>query len=264
MFLKCLASARIVDDALSQAVSVSHANEKDLSGDTRLASDDAAALLATLHDDPAHFGQPTYALLSLLWHVGCRTGGVHALNLTDVDRNGTTIAVHHRPLTGTPLKHKRDDRDCAPFLGARQGRPSRRSRRDRTSRPSRGYTRAVRTVAQGVPAATPTETPRRSASRCACLTQCGRGASPNSWSRACRSRSSQRESTPRPRRSGGSTGEAGRVPRGVTPRRFTSAYRYVRRLSGSIAATRSEKRIRTRARGRSPALEGTDGHTQSQ
>lgn len=152
VFLKYLASAGIVDDALPRAVSVPRVEEEDLSDDTRLASDDAAALLAALRDDPAHFGQPTHALLELLWHVGCRMGGVRALDLEDVDLEDATIAFHHRPSTGTPLKNKRDgervvaigepvvdslrtyrarerfdkrdDHGRAPFFCARQGRPS--------------------------------------------------------------------------------------------------------------------------------------------
>jgi site-specific recombinase XerD len=152
VFFRYLADAGIVDDSLPRAVSVPTVEAEDLSDDTRLAADDAEALLATLREDPAHFGQPTHATLEVLWHVGCRMGALRALDLEDVDLEDGTIAFKHRPSTGTPLKNKRDgervvgigepvvqtlrtyrarerfdnrdDHGRAPFFSGRQGRPS--------------------------------------------------------------------------------------------------------------------------------------------
>ncbi|MFC4407975.1 tyrosine-type recombinase/integrase [Haloarchaeobius iranensis] len=59
------------------------------------------------------YASSNHIILLLLWRTGCRTGGLRALDLQDVDLEGDHPAVSgpavrfvHRPETDTPLKNK--------------------------------------------------------------------------------------------------------------------------------------------------------------
>ncbi len=59
------------------------------------------------------YASRNHIIVLLLWRTGCRTGGLRALDLRDVDLEGEHPAVNgpaihfvHRPSTGTPLKNK--------------------------------------------------------------------------------------------------------------------------------------------------------------
>lgn len=41
-----------------------------------------------------------------MWHTGIRTGTVHALDVTDFDRERERLRIQHRPETDTPRKNK--------------------------------------------------------------------------------------------------------------------------------------------------------------
>ncbi|MFC7115827.1 site-specific integrase [Natronoarchaeum sp. GCM10025703] len=119
------------------------------------------------------YASKKHVIMLVLWHTGCRTGGLRGLDLGDLDLDGSRPgasgpAVHfvHRPETGTPLKNKEkgerwnaisayvattlqdfidsprkdvvDDEGRQPLLTTRHGRMSPSSIRDagyRTSQP---------------------------------------------------------------------------------------------------------------------------------
>jgi site-specific recombinase XerD len=152
VFLKHIARVDYVDDAVPEAVEVPNLDREEESSDTRLAPDDATALLDYFRDSRARFGTPHHALLELLWHTGCRMGGARALDMEDFHPDEQFVEFRHRPDTGTPLKNKydgerlvglsepvvealeayiireradkRDEHGREPLLCARQGRPS--------------------------------------------------------------------------------------------------------------------------------------------
>lgn len=95
-----------VDDDLHETVHVPKAPPSEQSRDERLAVDDAIALLSHFRDHDERYGTKWHALLEVLWHTGCRLGGLRALDLTDYDREFRVLEFRHRPNQATPLKNK--------------------------------------------------------------------------------------------------------------------------------------------------------------
>lgn len=55
-----------------------------------------------------------HVVFAMLWHTGCRTGGLRALDLDDVHPDEQFVEFRHRPAEGTPLKNEFDgERDVA-------------------------------------------------------------------------------------------------------------------------------------------------------
>lgn len=53
-----------------------------------------------------------HVTFEILWFVGCRMGGLRALDLGDVDREANVLEFRHRPESDTPLKKaKKGERD---------------------------------------------------------------------------------------------------------------------------------------------------------
>lgn len=140
-----------VDDGLADAVdppNLSHGQESD---DTKLATDDALALLQWYRDSTANYGTVEHACLELLWHVGFRLSALRALDLQDYHPDERYLEIRHRP-PETPLKNKeaseravaltetvadvldyyvqrerwdkRDEQGRQPLVSCRQGRPT--------------------------------------------------------------------------------------------------------------------------------------------
>jgi len=150
--LKYLARINVIDDAVVEAVDVPTLTTDEAVDDTRLAPEDATALLQQYRDSRARQGRPTHVTLEILWHVGCRMGALRALDLGDVDLDDGTLQFRDRRQTGTPLKpaHNpermvglpdaavqalrtyvarerpdvRDEHGRAPLVATRQGRAS--------------------------------------------------------------------------------------------------------------------------------------------
>lgn len=48
----------------------------------------------------------SHVTVAILWHTMMRMGGAHALDVEDYDPEGQSLAIRHRPDTGTPLKNQ--------------------------------------------------------------------------------------------------------------------------------------------------------------
>jgi site-specific recombinase XerD len=76
---------------------------------TRVDRERAEAILEYL--DTYHYASRKHALFALLWHTGCRIGGVRVLDLRDLvldDPERAHVKFRHRPDSGTPLKNGDD------------------------------------------------------------------------------------------------------------------------------------------------------------
>lgn len=96
-----------VEKGLAETVRIPNLDAEDRSSDTKLATDDALALLQHHRQVDALYATRQHVLLELLWLTGARQGGLRALDLRDVylDEN-PYVDFRHRPTTGSPLKNK--------------------------------------------------------------------------------------------------------------------------------------------------------------
>lgn len=114
-WLEWCAGRGLVDDDIVDAVDPPSVPKQQKSSDIKLSDDDALPQLAyyRAHDD--YYASRRHIVLELLWHIGCRMGGLRALDLQDYDHiegpDGEKlhyVYFRHRPESGTPLKNKHD------------------------------------------------------------------------------------------------------------------------------------------------------------
>jgi len=151
MFLEFLEDIDAVDDGLSDAVRIPDLDPSERSSDTKLATDDALALL-NYYRNSDQYGSRGHAFLELAWITGARQSGLRALDIRDVHLDEEPwVDFRHRPDTDTGLKNKlagerpvalpeevadvlrtylqvyrhdvHDDHGRQPFLASRSGRP---------------------------------------------------------------------------------------------------------------------------------------------
>ena len=72
--------------------------------DAQLAPEDARTLLSFYRGSAEWRGTRRHAVFELIWHVGCRTKGVIALDLDDYEPESGDLKFRNRPETGTRLK----------------------------------------------------------------------------------------------------------------------------------------------------------------
>ena len=150
-FCQFLEQLGAVDDGLAEKVPIPSIDYEEQSSDSRLATDDALALIDYHRQSEDAYGTRAHVLLELAWFIGARQGGLRALDLRDVYMDENCVEFHHRPDTETPLKNKsrgertagvpeetmnaisryvsryrydvRDDHGRQPLLASRYGRP---------------------------------------------------------------------------------------------------------------------------------------------
>ncbi|GAA0305564.1 tyrosine-type recombinase/integrase [Halarchaeum salinum] len=82
------------------------------SNDEKIEPEQAQAILDWLAK--FHYASRDHVMFALLWHTGCRTGGLRALDLDDVHADEQFVEFRHRPAEETPLKNEFDgERDVA-------------------------------------------------------------------------------------------------------------------------------------------------------
>lgn len=112
VFLKFLESINGVDQGLHDKLLVPTIEAEEAVSNSILDADQADQILAYL--DKYEYASKRHALITVLWHTGCRIGAAHALDVSDFDAEEQAIAVRHRPDNGTPLKNKQSgERICA-------------------------------------------------------------------------------------------------------------------------------------------------------
>lgn len=74
--------------------------------DTHLSEDRAKEVLEEL--ETFEYASRKHVCYLLVWHIGCRLGGVRAISLRDFHPENQTIEFHHRPAISCGLKNKSD------------------------------------------------------------------------------------------------------------------------------------------------------------
>lgn len=103
VFLKWCASIEAVDPELYDKVMVPRVSAEEEHREETLDADTAAAILDYL--SRFHYASVEHAVFAVLWETGVRLGGAHSLDVGDVDFDGLSIQLVHRPEQGTALKN---------------------------------------------------------------------------------------------------------------------------------------------------------------
>lgn len=112
VFVRFLESIDGVEQGLHEKMLVPTVKQGEGTRDRMLEQDKAEAILGYL--DKYEYASKRHALLTVLWHTGCRMGAAHSLDVSDFDAEAQALALRHRPETGTRLKNKRSgERICA-------------------------------------------------------------------------------------------------------------------------------------------------------
>jgi site-specific recombinase XerD len=93
----------VVTEGVADAVDRPDVDKHQKSRDTKLAAEDALPLIEWYRHGPERATR-SHALLEVFWHVGCRVGGMHSLDIRDFDAEARHLQFVHRPETGTTLK----------------------------------------------------------------------------------------------------------------------------------------------------------------
>jgi site-specific recombinase XerD len=111
-WLEWCAVRGLVDEDVVEAVDPPTVPTQQKSSDIKLDGDDAIPLLAFYRSDEEYRATRRHVVLELLWNIGCRMGGLRALDLRDFGTDDVTgsryLYFRHRPESGTPLKNKTD------------------------------------------------------------------------------------------------------------------------------------------------------------
>ena len=107
MFVRYLEQIEGVESGLAESVRVPDIDDEDRTDNTQLVDDAALALLNHYRSDDDLYGTRAHVFLELTWTIGCRKGGLRALDVRDVHPDDDYIEFVHRP-PGTPLKRKSD------------------------------------------------------------------------------------------------------------------------------------------------------------
>ncbi|WP_338739889.1 tyrosine-type recombinase/integrase [Haloplanus salilacus] len=107
LFLRYCERVSLVGGGLSETVEPPTVPDGEETNDEFLAPNDARDLLATYRNGRDRYTRE-HAVLEVAWWIGCRKGGLAALDLDDYDANEGYVRFRHRPETGTPLKNGPD------------------------------------------------------------------------------------------------------------------------------------------------------------
>lgn len=103
--LKFCVDVGVVEETLPDRIPTINLSKSDERSDTRLDAERAKELLTFYRDSTQWYGTALHATLELLWHTGCRVGGMRALDVADFDPEQATLFFRHRPETDTRLKN---------------------------------------------------------------------------------------------------------------------------------------------------------------
>ena len=103
--LKYCVDIDVVDADLPNRIPTINLSKDDERSDLRLETDRAKRLLEFYRDSVEWYGSAHHVTLEVLWHTGCRVGGMRALDVGDFDVDAGTLFFKHRPDTETQLKN---------------------------------------------------------------------------------------------------------------------------------------------------------------
>jgi site-specific recombinase XerD len=112
VFIKFCESIDGVEKGLHDQILIPSVDDEQAVSDSILEADKAEKLLDYLHK--FEYASKRHALITVLWHTGCRMGAAHSLDVSDFDVDEQALEIRHRPDTDTNLKNKQSgERLCA-------------------------------------------------------------------------------------------------------------------------------------------------------
>lgn len=104
-FLRFASDVDAVPEALREKVPLPTISDSGEVSDTTLEPERAETILGYL--EKYQYASRNHVVVLLLWHTGCRVGGLRALDVQDCDLDGDNPGVEfmHRPEEDTPLKN---------------------------------------------------------------------------------------------------------------------------------------------------------------
>lgn len=94
------------DGGLSEKILVPKIDDDEQSRESFIETDVMKTVLERLRK--YEYASKDHVVLGLQWSIGCRIGGIRALDVGDFSHETNTIELHHRPNENTPLKNKKD------------------------------------------------------------------------------------------------------------------------------------------------------------
>lgn len=95
----------IVEEDLSNALSCPELSKAEQTSDEKLETEDAKALIQYFRNSTARKGTARHVVLELIWHIGCRTSCLRALDIRDWHPEDRVLSFRDRP----PTRLKRGD-----------------------------------------------------------------------------------------------------------------------------------------------------------
>ena len=103
VFIRWCESIDAVAQGLHEKIIMPTLSKEDEQAESILSTEQAEAVLEYLRQ--YEYATRGHAIIELLWHTGIRLGALHSLDLKDYDSERETLALRHRPETGTALKN---------------------------------------------------------------------------------------------------------------------------------------------------------------
>lgn len=104
-FLEYCERIELVDDGLPEKVDPPDVPKRKQVDETKLHADDARKLFTAFEEDSERTFSRGHAILKVAWFVGCRLGGLRALDIQHYDPDDRTLEFVHQPSQDTPLKN---------------------------------------------------------------------------------------------------------------------------------------------------------------
>ncbi|MFC7133745.1 MULTISPECIES: tyrosine-type recombinase/integrase [Salinibaculum] len=105
-FMQFCVTIDAVPDTIPEKITVPTLEQGENERDTYLSQDRAEAILD--HLERFDYASLDHVLFLLMWEMGARLGGLHSLDVGDIDWEQNQIHVRHRPDSGTRLKNGQD------------------------------------------------------------------------------------------------------------------------------------------------------------
>jgi site-specific recombinase XerD len=112
VFIKFCESIDGVEKGLHDQILIPSVDDEEAVSSSILEADKAEMVLDFLNK--YEYASKRHALITVLWHTGCRMGAAHSLDVGDFDPDEQSLEIRHRPETETNLKNKQSgERICA-------------------------------------------------------------------------------------------------------------------------------------------------------
>lgn len=103
-FIRFCEQIEVVQGGLSDKILLPQVDPDERTRDTILDAEQATEIRDHLRK--FNYASRKHVIIELLWHIGCRIGGLYALDVGDFHPQNQSLKLTHRPNRSTPLKNK--------------------------------------------------------------------------------------------------------------------------------------------------------------